>query len=361
MHHSLPLCAVVLLTLALACGGGESIQSSLRAAADGGRPMYGHQDDLMYGHSWNATADADSSLTRSDIQDVCGDYPAILGLDMGGIENGAKCNLDGNDFGIQRLAAIRHFERGGIVTLSWHVRNPLTGGSAWDISSDRAVRSVLAGGSGHELFLGWLDRLADWIESLKTADGRMVPVLFRPWHEHSGSWFWWGQDLCTAQEYKALWKMTYEYLTITRGLKQISWAISPNYTDTDFKDWEDRYPGDEYVDVIGLDCYASADSVKFIGDMRKGLTALEEMCRTHGKILAVTETGCEGIPDPKWWTEVLSPAIKGFPVSYILTWRNASDRPGHYFAPFKGEASAPDFSQWTKTDHITLLQYDEIQ
>ena len=85
------------------------------------------------------------------------------------------------------------------------------------------------------------------------------------------------------------------------------------------------------------------------------------MCRTHGKILAVTETGCEGIPDPKWWTEVLSPAIKGFPVSYILTWRNASDRPGHYFAPFKGEASAPDFSQWTKTDHITLLQYDEIQ
>ncbi|NLZ20015.1 MAG: hypothetical protein GXY24_07105 [Bacteroidales bacterium] len=128
-----------------ACSPGQTAEPAQRLAeaAAAGTPLYGHQDDLMYGHSWNANLETAPDLTRSDVKDACGHYPAILGLDMGGIELGDARNLDGNDFALMREAAIAHHARGGIVSLSWHLRNPLTGGDAWDVSSDKVVASVL--------------------------------------------------------------------------------------------------------------------------------------------------------------------------------------------------------------------------
>ena len=87
------------------------------------------------------------ALERSDVRDVAGKYPAIVGFDLGGIELGNACNLDGVPFDLMRRAALKHVERGGTVTFSWHPRNPYTGGDAWDISSSEVVRSVLPGGS----------------------------------------------------------------------------------------------------------------------------------------------------------------------------------------------------------------------
>ena len=344
-------------TLALAAGCASAPagpMQRLREAAAAGTPLYGHQDDLMYGHTWNANQDGDRQLTRSDVLDVCGKYPAILGLDLGGIELDADRNLDGNDFELMRLAAIKHHERGGIVSLSWHLRNPLTGGDAWDVSSDRVVASILPGGEKHDAFVQWMDRAADWILSLRDADGKQIPVLWRPWHEHSGNWFWWGRALCSDAEYNALWRMNYDHFR-ERGLEDLVWVISPNYMERNFEQWETRYPGDAYVDVVGLDCYASLDREAYIRQMREGLASLQRMCAEHGKILAVTETGLEGLPDPLWWTGALAPAVEGFPVSYILTWRNASDRPEHFYAPFAGNAAAADFQNWIRQNKIPML------
>lgn len=53
-----------------------------------------------------------------------------------------------------------------------------------------------------------------------------VPVLFRPWHEHTGSWFWWGEKLCTPEEYKALWHMTVDILR-SDGVDNALYAYSP--------------------------------------------------------------------------------------------------------------------------------------
>nr|ACA61146.1 beta-mannanase [uncultured microorganism] len=343
--------ACVLLAACTPARPAGSLAERLAAAA--GTPLYGHQDDLMYGHSWNANTDGDTELVRSDVYDVCGHYPAILGLDLGGIELGEAHNLDGNDFSLMREAAVRHHERGGVVSLSWHLRNPLTGGDAWDVSSDQVVASVLPGGEKHDVFVQWMDRAADWILSLKDADGKQIPVIWRPWHEHSGSWFWWGRRLCTNEEYNALWRMNYEHFR-ARGVEAL-WAISPNYMDENFGQWLDRYPGDDCVDVIGLDCYFFSDRETYIRQVRSGLASLEQVCREKGKILALTETGQEGLKDADWWTGALSPAIQGFPVSYVLTWRNASDQPGHFYAPFPGQASAEDFCTWIENDNITVL------
>ncbi|MBR4525530.1 MAG: beta-mannosidase [Bacteroidales bacterium] len=343
--------ACVLLAACTSARPAGSLAERLTAAT--GTPLYGHQDDLMYGHTWNANLDGDTALERSDVHEVCGHYPAILGLDLGGIELGDTHNLDGNDFALMRAAAIKHHERGGIVSLSWHLRNPLTGGDAWDVSSDRVVASILPGGEKHDVFVQWMDRAADWILSLKDADGKQIPVIWRPWHEHSGSWFWWGRNLCTAEEYNALWRMNHEHFA-ARGVEAL-WAISPNYMANNFEQWLDRYPGDAFVDIVGLDCYAGGDRDGYVRQMRDGLASLTDMCAEHGKILAVTETGLEGLPAADWWTVWLSPALQGFPVSYVLTWRNASDRPGHFYAPFAGQASAEDFRSWIENDNVTVL------
>lgn len=345
-----------------------SVIERLASVSAEGRFLFGHQDDLMYGHTWNATDDNDYLLERSDVHSTAGAYPMILGLDLGGIEldevspYGANRNLDGNNFDIMLEAVRKHHERGGLTTISWHLRNPLTGGDSWDTSDSTVVRSVLPGGKCHESFMGWLCKVADYLEKVKD-----VPVIFRPWHEHTGSWFWWGAKLCTPDEYNALWIMTYDYLTKERGLDNLVWAISPNGKQPDFEKWMERYPGDEYVDIIGLDNYQfpspdediEENNAKFVAQMREFLACLTKIAAEHNKILAVTETGCESLPYGKWWTEVLMPALDGFPVAYVLTWRNTNE-PGrcdiHYYAPFPGSKTEADFKAFAESEKTIFLK-----
>lgn len=348
------------LTAVAACSGplpeASGLAERLMAAADAGTYMYAHQDDLSYGHSWTPESD---DCVRSDVRDVCGDYPAIVGFDLGGIELGDSANLDGVDFDYMRKAASAHADRGGIVTFSWHLRNPLTGGDAWDISSDRVVASVLEGGDFHDEFMVWLDRLADFLESVKDSEGRQVPCIFRPWHENTGSWFWWGADLCTADEYKALWAMTYDFLVTGRGLDGMVWAYSPSSTDLRSRAME-RYPGDDIIDLIGVDRYDSMGGTEvhedFVRGMRGDLEYLQGIAAEHGLILAVTETGQEGISCPVWWTGAVQTAVEGFPVAYVLTWRNAHDRPTHFFGPWKGADCEDDFKAFHDSDKTLFLE-----
>ena len=351
--------AAILLT---ACGGSGStgpadrLLSDLQASVDRGAILFGQQDAYMYGHTWKASDI--NSLDRTDVGDVCGMHPAVLGLDLGGIELGSEHNLDGNSFDFMRRAALGHYAQGGILTFSWHPRNPLTGGDSWDVSSDKAVASVLEGGEKHEFFMGWLSLCADYLETFRDADGNLVPMIFRPWHEHTGSWFWWGQNLCTADQYRALWKMTYDYMTSDRGLDNLVWAYSPG-AGVDAEGYMERYPGDDMVDLLGLDCYqygeAPQSSETYSAQLKETLAFMTELGKEHGKQIALTETGFEGIPYGKWWTEVLYPAVKDYPLSYVLMWRNAWDRPGHFYGPWKGTLSEADFIEFAAEPDIVLL------
>lgn len=344
-----------------ACAQQRSIELVLNQAIENGQYLFGHQDDLMYGHDWNGNTDVDHNFEKSDALATAGSYPAILGLDLGGIELGNTCNLDGNDFALMKEAARKHYQRGGIVTLSWHLRNPLTGGDAWDVSSDKVVESILPGGELHDMFLGWLDNVAAFISDTG------IPVIFRPWHEHSGSWFWWGADLCTPEQYNELWRMTHDYLTEEKGLTNMLWAISPNYMSSEFEAWEDRYPGDAYVDILGIDCYAhkpwdgdwQTANEEYIAEMRNALSALERMGQEHHKIIAVTETGLESLAYENWWTEVLQPAIDGFPIAYVLVWRNANEpekREHHYYVPFPGGPGEADFKRFVDSEQTLFIK-----
>lgn len=332
----------------------SALMARLQDNIDKGVMMYGHQDDLMYGHTWRVDQD-EAEFLRSDVMEVCGKYPAVYGLDLGGIELGSEQNLDDNYFAAMRASAIAHHQRGGVVTFSWHPRNPLTAGDAWDVSSKEVVASILEGGSRHDLFIGWLGRVADYIESFKTSDGQMVPIIFRPWHEHTGSWFWWGRDLCSVEEYKALWKMTFDYLSGERGLRNLIWSYSPGAGGVTEEIYMERWPGDEMVDMIGIDCYQYSTSEVFIADLANALDIMKKISAEHGKMMAVTEAGYEGIPQADWWTGTLYEALKDYPLSYVLTWRNACDKPEHFYAPFPGHLSADDFKAFAAMPGVGMI------
>ncbi len=335
----------------------DELLSDLTSLIEEGKILFGHQDDLMYGHSWKLAEDA-SEYVQSDVKDVTGAYPAVLGLDLGCIELGSTHNLDNNSFVQMREAAVAHHERGGIVTFSWHPRNPLTGGDTWDVSSSEVVASILPGGPKNELFMDWLAKAADYMESIKTADGQQVPIIWRPWHEHTGSWFWWGRNLCTAEQYKTLWQMTYDYMAIERGMNWLVWSYSPNGSpELTAEIFAERYPSDEIIDMVGIDYYQFASNESFISDLKHSLDIAGAFAAEHKKLLAVTEMGYEGVKDAKWWTSVLYEAIKDYPVSYALVWRNAcdADKQHHFYAPFPGHESAEDFKVFAELENIKFL------
>lgn len=327
----------------------ENLLANMSSQADSAGYMFGHQDATVYGIGWVGDS------ARSDVKSVCNDFPAVVGFDLGHLELGDSCNLDGVPFDRMRCAIIEQFDRAGVVTVSWHCDNPLTGESAWvkpdslTAQQKQTVASILEGGVHHEKFLGWLDRVADFLKSLETPYGVRVPVIFRPWHEHTGSWFWWGKDVCSKEQYQQLWQMTVDRLK-DQGVVNVLYAYSPGAdSEASEQNYMERYPGDELIDLLGLDIYCSAaegDTTALNGFSRQldsHLSMMQKIVKTHQKPMAITETGYEGIPMDNWWTGVLSPVLNKYPVAYALVWRNAHDKAGHFFAPYPGQRSVKDF------------------
>jgi hypothetical protein len=316
--------------------------------------MAGHQDDTFYGVNWSGIEDPSKPEPgRSDVLETCGDYPAVMGFDLGGIEMGDAKNLDSVPFTRIHDELIAHHERGGIVTLSWHPRNPLTGGTAWDTSDTTVVRSILPGGSQHEKFQQWLERVSDFIGTLTDSKGQAVPIIFRPWHENNGSWFWWGEKICSAEEYRQLWNLVQDTLT-ARGFDNLLWSYSPNldghWTTERFMQ---RYPGDDRVALLGEDAYQWGTQEDFVRDVTADLDFLSAFAKSHGKLLAMTECGLKNMTDPTWYTHVLQPVIESCPLCYFHLWRNYREE---FFGPVPGQPCGDDYKEMVSSIHILMLK-----
>lgn len=315
--------------------------------------MVGHQDDLAYGHEWY------KQPGRSDIKDVAGDYPAVIGWELGHVELGAEYNLDSIYFSDMKQYIKDTYARKGITTASWHGDNIVTGNTAWDCAQDSVVRSILKGGSNHTKYIGWLDRVADFFLDLKDKDGNLIPVVFRMYHEHTGDWFWWCARQCTPEEYKQLWIMTVEHLRDKRQVHNLLYAYSPSSTENEAHFLE-RYPGDDYVDIIAFDVYApngSAEGIEhYKNEMKRNLDIITSYAAKSGKIATIGETGLEGIPVPTYFTEVVYPVISQYKISWILFWRNAweAGKPNHFYAPYPGHPAADDFKEFVARPYILM-------
>jgi len=345
----------------------ENLLTNLKQLGDSSVYLFGHHDDTVYGIGWVADYSNDSTVhQRSDVKSVCNDFPALLSFDLGHLELGDSLNLDGVPFQRIRKEIIAQYDKGGMITLSWHVNNPLSGGTSWVADSLRdietkTVTSILEGGEKHELFLTWLDKIADFLNSLETPYGVKVPVLFRPWHEHTGSWFWWGQEHCTTEQYKALWQLTVNYLKDKKVVNAL-YAYSPGTeADGDETKYMERYPGDDIIDLVGLDCYCSAPEAdttqiaNYVSKLDKNLDMVCKLAKEHHKAVALTETGYECLKTPDWWTQTLAPVLSRHPISYVLVWRNAHNRPNHFYAPYPGQQTTSDFIKFYNNPQTLFL------
>ena len=311
--------------------------------------MLGHQDDPVYGTTWKW------EQGKSDVLLTTGDYPAVMGFDLGKLELDSDKNLDDVPFDRMRQEIINQFLRGGIVTLSWHPWNPVTGENAWDPKGD-AVKAVLEGGAQEEKFNQWLSKVSSFINSLKTKDGKKVPVIFRPWHEMNGGWFWWGANSCTPAEYAKLFAKTYHTLT-DAGCDNIVWAWSPNLSDKKtLEAFMERFPEASQVDLIGVDVYEfDNDDANYQKNLRETLDIMMQAAKQTGKMAALTETGCRGISQKtNWFTQTLWPVLKDYKLSYVLFWRNAWDKPQEeaYLPGINDGAIVEDFKQFKNLKQV---------
>lgn len=310
---------------------------------------------------------------ESDIKNLVGSNPAVCGWEIGQIELCNGYNLDGDRIDVIRNHIIASYRRGAVNTISWHANNPVTGGRYSD-TCEGAVKSILPGGDKHEMFMGWMNTVADFILSLKTEDGDIVPVIFRPWHEHSdtgkGSGFWWSIGNNSIEEYISLWKMTYNFFVGQKGIKNMLWAFSPDLHHLCWDEsWNNKtaymnaWPGDEYVDILGLDAYETPWS-NFASKADEVVEYVYRLSIQKKKFFAITETGfANNSPEhqkhgfnAQWWTKRLYPLTHGRKVSYVLIWRNDSfptdGKFPEYFGPFPGCYSANDFIEYASKKDI---------
>ena len=301
--------------------------------------MFGHHDDLNYGRHWYGIDG------KSDTKDVCGDYPAVFSMDFATVMDD-RYQPDDERMALTRKNILAARRRGEVITACAHLNNPLTGGDSWDNSSREVVAQILQKGSKtHQKFNLWLDRLVNYVKELKDDNGKPIPIIFRPFHEHTQTWNWWDRGCATEAEFVNLWRYTVDYL-VRSGVHQFIYIISPQ---SGGADKEDRFtywwPGDHYVDMIGYDYYEQENPIDFYISL-KNLSAVSEK---KMKPCAVTETGLEAFTNPRYWTgQILQPATaEGIHVSFIAFWRNKyvgkNEKDTHYFSVFPGHASESNF------------------
>jgi len=318
--------------------------------------LFGHQHATEYGHGWFGEED------RSDVKSVTGSHPAVIGVDLSGFSGRPPEAIEKAKETV-RKNIIDTYNRGGVTTVAWHFSNPVSkGGFYWvDSLSLPAVKYIIPGGEAHDQYKEILKSVSEWAHTLKGADGKLVPLIFRPYHEFDGGWFWWGRTHCTRDEFIALWQFTVSYLRDSLDVHNFIYTFSPDNKFTTEAEFLERYPGDEWVDMVGMDNYGDMGRDRYALDKASlKLKIISDYARKAGKLAAFTETGLESIPNPTWWTETLLKVMradKSMELCYVLVWRNDSRSPTHYYAPFPGHVSEPDFKKFFD-DSYTLFEKD---
>ena len=327
----------------------------------------GHQD-AFNGFYQNAGGD-------SDIKKNTGYDPALLGSDFMFITDKNNNNQSDNWFYQQEQKIINDtkaaYAKGMINTFSWHLREPYNEDSFYtsDMTAEQkntAFKSVLPGGSNHEWYKKKLDKVASVFLNLKGAKGELIPIIFRPFHEFDGSWFWWGANFCTPEEYKTAYKFTVDYLKNTKGVHNVLYAFSPDNSYNTAEGYLSRYPGDAYVDVLGMDNYGDFNNQGNEGARKANakLKMLSNLVLINKKIVALTETGyrvtAETAPVADWFSNYLYSALNDNPtfdaniieVNYVMFWNN--DNNG-YYVPNGSVSNSADFKTFAEKPKSALL------
>ena len=256
--------------------------------------LYDIQDDhtLAGQHNYNH----EMNRYTDKAQEIGGRLPALWGTDF--IWSGAQ------DPGQQIVQeAIAKHRAGVIVTLMWHAGRPVdeppfrwSESIQGEVTEEEWIQITTPGTPLHARWRDQVDRVASYLKQLRDAK---VPVLWRPYHEMNGVWFWWG-DKKGEEGFVKLWKLMYDRYVNYHGLNNLIWVWNANAPRDIPKDeaysYKDYYPGHEYVDVLATDVYNFDYEQK---DYQELLDLAE------GRLIALGEVGELPKPEilqaqPKW-------------------------------------------------------------
>jgi mannan endo-1,4-beta-mannosidase len=255
----------------------------------------------------------------SDSKAVTGAHPAVLGSDFH-----YYIEKSSTERGHHTEAVRWAYQQGYVITFDWHISGRGTTTYEYREESKNLVNNIVSNTNGDR---DWLyeqfDKIIDIINNDLVVGGERIPIVFRPWHEMNGGWFWWGSKATNYTNYRELYKLTVDYLK--ERTTNVLFCWSPN-TPTNMT----YYPGDEYVDILGLDAYEVTAN-----GLRTNLAPIIDKAQASGKVAVFAETGNRtsangGDDAAKYWKNTVLPAIiddptgKSRKIAWVLTWINAS-------------------------------------
>lgn len=306
---------------------------------------------------------------ESDMKKTTGRDPGLLGSDFMFITSDRNNETPNNWFYQQELLikddAIEAYNKGMINAFTWHLNEPYEGEHFYtaDMTSFQkanAFRSIMPGASNHDYFKEKLDKVANVAKSIVGNDGKPVPFIFRPFHEFDGHWFWWGSDYCTAQEFITIWRFTVEYLRDVKGVNNMLFAFSPDNSYTTQSGYLSRYPGDAYVDILGMDNYGDFNNQGADGANRANqkLQIVSDLAKERVKIAALAESGYfvtpgQNSPINNFYSELLYNALTNndIEIGYMMFWNNTQNT---YCTPPPGQADTNDFIDFANKSRSVL-------
>lgn len=331
------------------------------------RTLIGAQDADVSNRSTNGL-----TKVSSDIANVTGKSPGLVGYEVSSVYKGALSMFDTNAFrsgrhALRELVIDKH-RQGTLVSLVWHMRCPKSSANDRDLfapndcPADYNLEELLArkaNGQEGRHFREWralLDELAELLWSLKDSQGRLIPIQIRPFHELTGHWFWWGAARNSGATYAAAWREMVTYLRDGRGLHNVLWVFCPAAPTSN--GFEAFYPGDAYVDVVSFDRYDFNDDA-FARGYEADLRKIGGFARAHKKLAAVAEIGRDldrfgANSDPTWFSRsVLGPLkAQGRSFAYVALWRNA---PWEKFIPEPNDGAIADDLKAMASDSGALM------
>ncbi len=306
----------------------------------------------------------------SDMKKTTGSNPGLLGSDFMFITDDENTEEPDNWFYQQEVQitndAISAYNQGMINTFSWHIREPYEGKSFYtsemtNFQKFNAFKSILPGGDNHEYYKEKLQKVAEVAKNVMGENGSLSPIIFRPFHEFDKDFFWWGSTYSTPEEFIEVWRFTVEYLRDDLGVHNFLYSFSPDNSYLSKSAYLSRYPGDEYVDILGMDNYGDliAQDAQGIEIANLKLKVVSDLALETVKIAAFTETGYFVDPDqnslsPNFYSENLYRILtdNNIELGYMMFWQNYNDS---YTVPAPGLPGENDFLEFIAKEEVILL------
>lgn len=270
----------------------------------------------------------------SDFKDVTGDHPAVLGQDFQFyISKTATARRR------HKEAALYTYNNGGVVTFDFHMFSKYHTSTSFVTGTGDQFLMYNIGQNIDTYgevtwFKGQLDQAISVMNELK------IPVVFRLLHEMNGAWFWWGNQAAGgSSSYKKMYQLAVNYIKARTNYAIFAW--SPNYPfNSGTYPGTSYYPGNQYVDVVGLDMYdINTNNGQPFSTMVNELTALSDFAWSNNKVPVFAEVGNRvNSPDDYayWWynlEDYMQGGARSYKVAWMLTWVNQGwDGPA--YAPY---------------------------